>query len=60
MSKKKINEGSDLLIPRSQWVPECEIQGTEYDHIESPIFEQAFSRALELHKPKHKVCKGSC
>jgi hypothetical protein len=52
----KINSGSDLLIPRNQWVPESEIQGRENKVLHHPMVEQAFRRIIDLHKPKHKVC----
>lgn len=52
----KINQGSDLLIPRSQWVNESELQGREDKVLNHPIIDKAFKRILELHKPKHNVC----
>lgn len=51
----KVNQGSDLLIPREQWVAAEDIQGDEIKTLHSPIVERAFKRILELHKPKHKV-----
>lgn len=51
----KINQGSDLLIPHDQWVPEEAIQGDEIKTLHSPIVEKAFKRILELHKPKHRI-----
>lgn len=51
----KINQGSDLLIPREQWVAASAIQGDEIKTLHSPVVEKAFKRILELHKPKHKT-----
>ena len=52
---KKVNDGSDLLIPRRKWVPEKEIQGTDEMVLLHPIMEEAYQNILKLHKPKHKV-----
>lgn len=51
----KINQGSELLIPRDQWVAAEDIQGDEIKTLHSPVVERAFKKILELHKPKHKV-----
>jgi len=51
----KENKGSELLIPKSEWVPESEIQGDESKTLRSPMVEKAFQRILELWNPKHKV-----
>lgn len=53
---EKINHGSDLLIPKEQWVGVSELQGREDKVLKHPIINQAFERILELHEPKHKVC----
>lgn len=51
----KVNQGSELLIPKNQWVAENMIQGDEIKTLQSPVVEKAFKRILELHKPKHKI-----
>ena len=52
---KKVNAGTDLLIPRKKWVPEKEIQGTDEMVLLHPMMEEAFQNILKLHRPKHKV-----
>lgn len=51
----KKNAGLETLIPKSQWVKECEIQGVETKTLRHPIVEQAFRRILELYEPKHSI-----
>ena len=51
----KINQGSDLLIPKEQWVSADSIQGDEIKTLHSPVVEKAFKRVIELYKPKHKI-----
>ena len=52
---KKVNCGSDLLIPRSEWISETEIQGTDELVLRSPLMNKAFNRILELHKPTKRI-----
>lgn len=52
---KKVNAGRDLLIPRAEWVPEREIQGTDAMVLNHPMMERAYKNILKLHKPKHKT-----
>lgn len=52
----KKNCGSELLIPKSEWVPEKQIQGAEVKTLYSPIIQKAFDRILEDFKPSHDVC----
>ena len=51
----KVNQGKELLIPKSEWVDCSEIQGDEIKTLSSRVVEKAFKRILELHKPKHKT-----
>lgn len=51
----KVNKGRDLLIPRNQWVAECEIQGNDEMVLLHPMMEKAFQNIIKLHKPKHKT-----
>lgn len=53
--KTKINQGSELLVPRELWVPEVELQGDESKVLTHPIIKKAFSQILKLHKPKHEI-----
>lgn len=52
---KKVNKGLETLIPKSEWVLEKEIQGTDAMVLQHPIMLKAFKRILELHKPKKKI-----
>lgn len=52
---KKVNAGSDLLIPKKRWVPEKEIQGTDEMVLLHPIMEEAYQNIVKLHRPKHKT-----
>lgn len=56
MSKKKVNCGSEFLLPKSQWTAAENIQGDEIKTLQSPVIEAAFQRILQEHKPKHKIC----
>lgn len=51
----KTNQGSELLIPKEEWISADKIQGDEIKTLRSYIIERAFKRILELHKPKHKI-----
>ena len=55
MGKPKINQGSDLLLPKEQWTAAENIQGDEIKTLQSPVIEAAFQRILQLHKPRHKI-----
>ena len=52
---KKCNKGLETLIPRNEWVPEKEIQGTDEMVLNHPMMEKAFRRIVELFKPKHEI-----
>ena len=52
---KKVNAGRDLLIPKSKWVPEKEIQGNDEMVLLHPMMEEAYKQILRMHKPKHKT-----
>lgn len=52
---KTRNIGSDRLIKRSEWVPRSEIQSSDREVLTHPLFDKAFNRIVELHKPKHKI-----
>ena len=54
--KPKINEGSDFLIPKSEWVKEDEIQGNESKLFGHPVIDKAFERILDDWRPQHRVC----
>ena len=53
---KKINQGSELLIPRNEWVPPKQIQGNDKIVLTSPIIKKAFQKILDLHKMKNDTC----
>lgn len=55
MKAKKVNQGSELLIPRNEWVRETDIQGDEVKTLKCPMVEKAFQGILQLYKPKHRV-----
>lgn len=55
MGKKKVNQGSELLLPKEQWTAAENIQGDEIKTLQSPVIEAAFQRIMQLHKPKHKI-----
>lgn len=52
---KKINCGKEDLIPKSKWVDESEIQGSDEKVLKSAIIQEAFEQILLQHKPKHKI-----
>lgn len=53
--KEKVNKGSTLLIPKSEWVPEKEIQGNDEMVLTHPVMKKAFNKILQLHEMKHKI-----
>lgn len=52
---KKTNKGKEDLIPRSEWVEECEIQGTDEMVLYHPIMRKAFFEILKKYKPKKSI-----
>lgn len=48
------NCGSELLIPREQWVPAKDLKG-EKNVLLHPVIDRAFERILQEHHTRHKV-----
>jgi hypothetical protein len=55
MKARKINAGDERLIPREQWCPAHEIQGTDRDVLLHPTMRLAFERVLEVHEVRHPI-----
>lgn len=54
MPKERINQGSELLIPKEEWISPNEMLGQK-KVLNSPLLNKAFKRILELHKPKSNI-----
>ena len=57
MSKadKRIPQGSSRPIPRHEWCPVREIQGSDTDVLRHPLMERAFQEILKQHRPHHRI-----